>query len=363
MARKKDEGSVGGSGRLTPVDVQQIQFRRALRGYDEQEVDDFLDRITEELTLLIDERRSAAERAGSLPTVRVASAGDAAAASKQAEDLLQQARERADSIVREANQRAAATIREAESRAGAPGVAAAAGAGIGVSAFLAKEREFLQRLAALVQGHAEGVKTMVAANRDAGAAGAVAPTGPAPGSTSTGPSTAGPSSPGTSPAGPGDAGSPGAGTSSPGFPDSTPPGAAPGGPGGPTGSPSASAVDGPRAATGLGGAAVATATREADVPAVIPDEDRPTVSTPNGPPDATAGPALPALPPQPSELSKPIEGSTGVRERPAEVTPPEAVSGSTTASEPVTPPQAAGGDDAGKDGDEASLRELFWGED
>jgi DivIVA domain-containing protein len=86
MARKKDEGGAAGGTRLTPVDVQQVQFRRALRGYDEQEVDDFLDRVTEELTLLIDERRSLSDRAGSLPTVRVSSAG-AAAASAEAEEI------------------------------------------------------------------------------------------------------------------------------------------------------------------------------------------------------------------------------------------------------------------------------------
>src|SRR2546423_12029748 len=105
MPKRQDDSDLGGTGRLTPADVQQIQFRRALRGYDEQEVDDFLDRITEELTQLIDERRSLTERAGSLPTVRVASAGDAAAASKQAEELVRQARERADAIIRDAQQR------------------------------------------------------------------------------------------------------------------------------------------------------------------------------------------------------------------------------------------------------------------
>jgi hypothetical protein len=116
----------------------------------------------------------------------------------------------------------------------------------------------------------------------------------------------------------------------------------------------------------MGAASTATATREADEPTVIPDEERPPLSSPNGAPDATAGPVLPGLPPQPSELSRPIEGSTGVRERPAEAatSPPDSGSGSTaTAPEPATPPQASSGDDAPKDGDDASLRELFWGEE
>jgi cell division initiation protein len=179
MARKKDEGGAGAGTRLTPVDVQQIQFRRALRGYDEQEVDDFLDRVTEELTHLIDERRSATERAGSLPTVRVASAGAAAATSAEAEQLVRQARERADQIIREANQRAAAIVREAEARAAAGGlVAAGAGGSAAIAGFVTKEREFLQQLASLVQGHAEGVKSMVASARDTSAS---TGQGPAPG--------------------------------------------------------------------------------------------------------------------------------------------------------------------------------------
>src|SRR5205814_8771263 len=70
MARKKDEGGAEAGARLSPVDVQQVQFRRALRGYEEQEVDDFLDRVTEELTRLLDERRALTERAGQLATSR-----------------------------------------------------------------------------------------------------------------------------------------------------------------------------------------------------------------------------------------------------------------------------------------------------
>ncbi len=352
MARKKDEGSVGGSGRLTPVDVQQIQFRRALRGYDEQEVDDFLDRITEELTLLIDERRSATERAGSLPTVRVASAGDAAAASKQAEDLVREARERADAIVRDANQRAAATVREAEARAGAPGAAAAAGAGIGVGAFLTKEREFLQRLAALVQGHAEGVKSMVAASRDPAAGGAGV------GGASAAPSGGATSGPAAGP-GPADAGP----ASSP-LPDSTSGGPGPGGAGGSggsggaaPGSPSASSGAGPGPASAAGGtAAIATATREADEPTVIPEEDRSQAAPSRG---TTDGGGPPQQAPQPS---RPIEGS-GAGERPATgaVTTPEA-SSDPTGSPAAEASHGPSGEGEPAEGD-STLRELFWGDE
>lgn len=39
-------------GRLTPLDIQQVEFRRKTRGYDEREVDEFLDRAEEELAHL-----------------------------------------------------------------------------------------------------------------------------------------------------------------------------------------------------------------------------------------------------------------------------------------------------------------------
>jgi DivIVA domain-containing protein len=154
MARKKDEQGAGGPQRLTPVDIQQIQFRRAFRGYDEQEVDDFLDRITEEFTALIDERRSLSERAGSLPTIPVSGAGDVAAASRQAEQIVRRARDEAAAIVRAAQSRTSA--RDPQGRpVGGPGIAG----------FVTKERAFLQELARLVQDHAQSVKDMVQAAR------------------------------------------------------------------------------------------------------------------------------------------------------------------------------------------------------
>ena len=52
------QGGGAARKRLTPIDVQQKVFRRArVRGYHEQDVDDFLDEVTEELALLLDEVR------------------------------------------------------------------------------------------------------------------------------------------------------------------------------------------------------------------------------------------------------------------------------------------------------------------
>src|SRR5207244_12796241 len=72
--------------RLTPIDVQQQQFRRSFRGYDEQEVDDFLDRVTEELSLLLEEKRTAEESGGPAPVAATAAAGQAAEATRAGED-------------------------------------------------------------------------------------------------------------------------------------------------------------------------------------------------------------------------------------------------------------------------------------
>src|SRR6266571_2190109 len=131
MRKRKDSGSDvefgGDPRRLTPIDVQQQQFRRSFRGYDEQEVDDFLDRVTEELSVLLEEKRTAQGPGGQVPTTPLAGVAGAG-----------------------------------PEAAGTPAAGTAA-----LSSFVSREREFLQRLAQLVQGHAEGVRDMVQAARRA----------------------------------------------------------------------------------------------------------------------------------------------------------------------------------------------------
>jgi DivIVA domain-containing protein len=53
-ARRVPSGS-GAAGRLTPLDIQQVEFRRSFKGYDEREVDEFLDRLTEDFAAALDE--------------------------------------------------------------------------------------------------------------------------------------------------------------------------------------------------------------------------------------------------------------------------------------------------------------------
>jgi DivIVA domain-containing protein len=153
MRRKKSEGEMapGASGRVTPADVQQVEFRLAFRGYSERDVDAFLDRVTEDLSAYIEENQRL--RAGQPAAAAVPASVDVGSARSEAQRILEDAREEAARIVRDAHARAAAS--------GAP----AGDARAGVAPFLNTEREFLQSLGALVQGHAEEVKQMVLALR------------------------------------------------------------------------------------------------------------------------------------------------------------------------------------------------------
>jgi cell division initiation protein len=146
--------------RLTAVDVQQQQFRRSFRGYDEQEVDDFLDRVTEDVGALLEENERLKEQARLAPTTPVEGAAEAAEASRTLADLERRAQEQADSIVRDAEARAEAMVKDAQSRAPATGRGEGDPSGR-LSRFVTKERAFLQDLAELIQSHAEAVKQMV----------------------------------------------------------------------------------------------------------------------------------------------------------------------------------------------------------
>jgi cell division initiation protein len=129
--------------RLTPADVQRKEFRVSFRGYNERDVDEFLDEVTEELQRFESElMQLRSERA----------AFDPASFDLDAETrrMLEDARARADAIVQEAEARAAGipTASGAETRAV-------------VAPYLNREREFLQSLGTLVQQHANTIKTMV----------------------------------------------------------------------------------------------------------------------------------------------------------------------------------------------------------
>ena len=152
MRRKKgsEDAPATGDARITPEEVQQVEFRLAFRGYNERDVDAFLDRITEGLSSYREELEAA--RSGSVMPLAAA-----AASTGDADAIVARARAEADEIVRRAQEQAAGI------RAAGAGSDDARGA---VAPFLNKEREFLQSLGGLVQTHAEEIKQMVMAIRE-----------------------------------------------------------------------------------------------------------------------------------------------------------------------------------------------------
>ncbi len=98
---------------LTPIDVQQKTFGTALRGYDLDEVDDFLDEIVTSFKDYEQRLRDAQERISTLES-EMSSRGDAEGAISRA---LVAAQRSADSIVEEAKGEAARILSDARSEA------------------------------------------------------------------------------------------------------------------------------------------------------------------------------------------------------------------------------------------------------
>lgn len=98
---------------LTPIDVQQKTFGTALRGYDLDEVDDFLDDIVTSLKDYEQRLRDAQERISTLE-LEMTDRGDAEGAIARA---LVAAQRSADSIISDAKVEAERIISEAESEA------------------------------------------------------------------------------------------------------------------------------------------------------------------------------------------------------------------------------------------------------
>ena len=96
--------------KVTPVDIQQIGFRRGFRGYDRQEVDAFLSGLSETFEEMTKENREAKDRIAALEA--------ALDELKRKEDLLNQtlvsAERMVDDMKRHAQREAELRVREAE---------------------------------------------------------------------------------------------------------------------------------------------------------------------------------------------------------------------------------------------------------
>ncbi len=123
-----------------------------------RDVDEFLDELTSSLQATLAENERLRAQASAAPVVGTPDLDDV---SRQADEIIQRARDEAARIVADAKERAASAAGGTATAVTTDEERAA------VNAFLAKEREFLQSLAALVQGHAESVKGMARAARSA----------------------------------------------------------------------------------------------------------------------------------------------------------------------------------------------------
>jgi cell division initiation protein len=137
--------------RITPVDIQQKEFRLAMRGYHERDVDEFLDEVTEEVARLHAENKRLREELESKVPGRFATGS----ATAEAEAALREAREEAARILAEAESRAR-TISAAASGSASAVVPAVTGAAL--AGFLSREKSFLQNLARMMQDHANAMK-------------------------------------------------------------------------------------------------------------------------------------------------------------------------------------------------------------
>jgi len=149
-----DEVRAAVGSAITPLDIQQKEFRVSrFGGYRMRDVDEFLDKLTEVVSGLTEENARLRRQAGASPVVGSPDLDDVA---RQADEIIQRARDEAARIDTEARARASLSTRPAivsESDRAA------------VKAFLAQERAFLESLAGLVQGHAETVKGMARSAR------------------------------------------------------------------------------------------------------------------------------------------------------------------------------------------------------
>ncbi|MGH2629719.1 MAG: DivIVA domain-containing protein [Actinomycetota bacterium] len=151
------QGVTAADRALTALDIQQKEFRVSrFGGYKMRDVDEFLDQLTDAFSALANENERL--RSGGAPVVGSPDLDDV---SRQADEIIARARAEAVRITQEARGGAGAGVALTSS------ASAASQGNAGVSAFLTREREFLQSLAGLVQQHAEAVKGMAKTSRTA----------------------------------------------------------------------------------------------------------------------------------------------------------------------------------------------------
>lgn len=109
---------------LTPVDIHNKEFTRGFRGYDEDEVNAFLDQIIKEFEIILREKKeledklnSMNERLGHFNTIEDTLHKSIVVAQEAAEEVRSSAQKEARLIVREAEKNADRIVNEALSKA------------------------------------------------------------------------------------------------------------------------------------------------------------------------------------------------------------------------------------------------------
>ncbi|GGH74604.1 cell division initiation protein [Pullulanibacillus pueri] len=108
---------------LTPLDIHNKEFSRGFRGYDEDEVNDFLDQVIKDYEVLIREKkgleekvRKLEERIGHFSNIEETLNKSILIAQETAEDVKQNASKEAKLIVKEAEKNADRIINESLSK-------------------------------------------------------------------------------------------------------------------------------------------------------------------------------------------------------------------------------------------------------
>ena len=109
---------------LTPLDIHNKEFKRSLRGYNEDEVNDFLDRIIKDYEGLIRHNKELEERLSQMEeqvkqfrAMEDSLGKSIMLAQETAEELKQNARKEAQLVVREAEKNADRIIQDALTKA------------------------------------------------------------------------------------------------------------------------------------------------------------------------------------------------------------------------------------------------------
>ena len=154
---------------LTPIEVENTQFRVAFRGYAIDEVDAFLDRVQSELARLLSEPQPTPSSSAAPSASAPATEGQEAAlrtlllAQRTADEAVAEARAEAEQLRTAAREEADATLTSARDEAETTRATATAGA----EAALASAREEAERVLAASRAEAAGLDEQIATRLEA----------------------------------------------------------------------------------------------------------------------------------------------------------------------------------------------------